>query len=70
MLQQTPYLLFTRPLTFFGTFKQFESEMYQEEEFDVEEFSQQFGCIGDANQVTAFDQKIGLFIHWFDLKTP
>ena len=71
MLQQTPYLLLTRPLTFFGTFEQFEQEMYQEEEFfDVDEFSQQFGCLADANQVRAFDQKIGLFIHWFDLKIP
>ena len=67
MLQQTPYLFLTRPLTYFGTFEQMEDDLYREDDFfDLDDFSEQWGFMSDTNQVKAFDQRIGLFIHWLD----
>lgn len=67
MLQQTPYLLLTRPLTFFGNFQQMEEELcYDDSCEEDEEFSTQWDFMTDSNKIKTFDQKIGLFIHWFD----
>lgn len=56
----TPYFLLSRPMTFFGTYLQFEQEM--DEEFDRD--SENWEFISDTKHPKPSDQTIGLFIHW------
>ncbi len=64
MLQQRPYFLLSRPLTYFGTFEQMERK--SEEDFFEQESVEIWEFMRGAHEEKRTEEKIGLFIHWFD----
>ncbi|HLB53033.1 MAG: hypothetical protein A3E80_02500 [Chlamydiae bacterium RIFCSPHIGHO2_12_FULL_49_9] len=61
MLQKNPLLIFSRPLTYFGSYEQVESEIAGEELH----FADFWQMTLDSDFIFPV-QNIGLFIHWSD----
>lgn len=61
MLQKNHHFLF--PQTYFGSHEQMESDFFDEDQTDVIE---PWILILENDPTNQFQQKIGLFIHWFD----
>lgn len=61
MLQKNPLLIFSRPLTYFGSPHNFQDEV---EEIEEQETFLQLGLETDLQ--FSFHQDIGLFLLWFE----
>ena len=62
MQHKNPVLVFSRPLTYFGT------QQTVEDAIDEIETEQDFLRLGlETDLLFPFQQNIGLFIHWSDL---
>lgn len=62
MMEKIPMIIFSRPLTYFGSPQNIEKEL---DEFDEEEIEfMRFGP--EMDLLYPFQQNIGLFIHWSD----
>lgn len=61
MLQKNPLLIFSRPLTYYGSPQNFQ------EEFDEIEEQETILHLGlETDLLFPFQQDIGLFLHWYD----
>ncbi|HSX26671.1 MAG TPA: hypothetical protein VLE89_06665 [Chlamydiales bacterium] len=62
MQQENPPLIFSQPLTFYGSQQNFEDEI---DEIEDEKDFLRFGL--QTHLLFPFQQNIGLFLHWSDL---
>ena len=59
MLHKNPLLVFSRPLTYFGSSQPFQDEI---DEIENEDDLLRLGL--EINLLSPFQQHIGLFLHW------
>ncbi len=64
MLQQDPYFLFSRPMTYFGNFQNLENNWEIDEESS--EWSEVVPFIVEINITNPAIQQTGLYLHWFN----
>ena len=64
MLQQDPYFLFSRPMTYFGCFQHLENECEIDEEVSLWSPSAPFSI--QLNMTHRATQNTGVYLHWFD----
>ncbi len=63
MLQKNPLLVFSRPLTYFGSSQPFQDEV---DDVDTQYDLMRLGL--ETDLLSPFQQSIGLFLHWSDIE--